>query len=442
MTAPQPAEICVVVTAYNYGRYITRCIQSVLQQVGAPKWHLVVVDDGSTDETSNILKAYGRDPRITLICLAGKGLAGSGNAGVSNSASDWVLRLDADDWLEPDALRKLYEHAKASGADFVYGDLLLVDEAGRSLGVLSQADEWLGSGLERSPVGSGALYRRAVWETVGGYDETLRYQEDFDFWLKVVEQFKASHIPQAVYVYRQHFSSMSGNRKPRAASRALVKRRALLRRALPHTGKLLAVISAIPTLCARIDPKMCMMFIDGERLIERAIRAVTEIGYEHEIVVECAAAEIETWARSKGLRTAEGAASYSISGDSIQPLLDLPRNDEMDVVLHVSPYFPLVETYRYREVIDTLFLGNCSRVDTAIADAARMLVPGEGGWKELPGAASVACLPGGMRTEGGLTALRTGKGGNKRGCVEIAWPENHMVRDSLTLKAAERLRLD
>lgn len=396
---------------------------------------MVVVDDGSTDETHEILARYEGRREITILRIDGRGLAAAGNAGIAACPSEWILRLDADDWLEPDALRILYRHATHSGADFVYGDLHLVDEFARDLGVLSQAEEWTGSSMERTPVGSGALYRRVLWEKIGGYDESLRYQEDFDFWLKGSEQFRTSHIAQPVYVYRQHFSSMSSNRTLRSASRELVKRRALERRGLGGED-VLAVISVVPPLSARIDPGACMLSLGGETLIDRLHQRLLQAGSNLRIAVVCGSSEIARWADTRGLRVVDGHASFVLHADPYTHLA-AELTGEADVLLFVSPYYPLLESYRFNEALETLLLGGYARVDTAIPDSSPVLVPANGAWQALPSVAAAACLPGAMRMAGGLSAFRPAASGSRRGCVEIMWPEDHVVRNRDMLHAAE-----
>ena len=177
----QRPEIGIVVTAHNYGRFLEQCIQSVIGQQNAPTWCMVIVDDASSDGTPEILRHYTTDSRIKSLRLTGEGLARASNRGIAEMDTPWVLRLDADDWLMPEALRRLHGHAISFDSDIAYGDLHLVNQQGSDIGVLSQSDDIIGSALERSPVGSGMIYRRDVWQSVGGYDESLYYQEDFDF---------------------------------------------------------------------------------------------------------------------------------------------------------------------------------------------------------------------------------------------------------------------
>lgn len=435
------AEICIVIPVRNYGQYIEQCINSVIRQSDAPTWHLVIVNDGSTDGTSDVLARYRDDSRITVINLAGKGLAAAGNAGISACHAPWILRLDADDWLEPGSLRALYAHAQASHSDFVYGDLRLVDQRGRNVGILSQDPIWTGSTLERSPVGSGALYRREVWEILGGYDESLRYQEDFDFWLKVAERFQPSYLALSVYVYRQHYGSMSTNRSSRAEARAIVKQRALSRRHIQHDTNVAIIVSCIPPISTRIDPRVCVQRFQGSTLLDVLYERLEGVSFPKTIAITCAEPEVERWAAARHIPIVSGVSSFLPGNDFIDSI-DIQLQVDKHLTLFVSPYYPLLAEYRFREMVDTLLLGDYRYIHSVVADSSPILVPNGGSWTPLQGVSQATFLPGAMRAAGGLVAVRTGTTTGPHGCIEIMWPEDFMVRDVSSLWSAARILQD
>lgn len=100
----QMARLSVVVNSYNYGQYVGRCIQSILDQSIAP-WELIVVDDGSTDDSLSVFESF-RD-RIKLIRKENGGQASAFNTGFNTATGEWVWFVDADDWIKPDAVEKL-----------------------------------------------------------------------------------------------------------------------------------------------------------------------------------------------------------------------------------------------------------------------------------------------------------------------------------------------
>ncbi|MDP6713514.1 MAG: glycosyltransferase family A protein, partial [SAR202 cluster bacterium] len=92
--------VCVVIPAYNVGSIIPRAIESVLGQTFSD-FEIVVVDDGSSDETASVVKQYRGDPRVQYVYQTNKGLPGARNTGIRHAESGLVAFLDADDWWLP-----------------------------------------------------------------------------------------------------------------------------------------------------------------------------------------------------------------------------------------------------------------------------------------------------------------------------------------------------
>ncbi len=119
-------KISVIIPCYNVAAYIDRCLQSVTEQtMGAEALQIICVDDCSSDDTLTKLKEWeARFPeQILLIESETNGRQGAArNIGLSYAEAYWIAFLDSDDWLEPDALEKLYEKAEGSDLDMVIGD--------------------------------------------------------------------------------------------------------------------------------------------------------------------------------------------------------------------------------------------------------------------------------------------------------------------------------
>src|SRR5689334_19281127 len=98
----------VVIPAYNYGRYLGRAIDSALAQT-RPVDEIIVVDDGSTDNTREVAESFGE--RIIYVYQKNKGLSAARNTGIRKATGDWVAFLDADDWWHPDKIKRQLEAA-------------------------------------------------------------------------------------------------------------------------------------------------------------------------------------------------------------------------------------------------------------------------------------------------------------------------------------------
>lgn len=128
-------RLSLIINNYNYGRFLSRCIDSILGQLG-PADELIVVDDGSTDNSREIIGGYRNS--ILAIPKANGGQASAMNAGFAASKGDWIWFVDADDWLSPNALRAIRPQL-APEYTRVQGWLETIDPEGRSLSVMPKA---------------------------------------------------------------------------------------------------------------------------------------------------------------------------------------------------------------------------------------------------------------------------------------------------------------
>lgn len=181
--------ISVVIPAYNAAQWLPSAVASVRAQT-LPADEIVIVDDGSSDGTRELCRTFGTGVRY--VARENGGLAAARNTGVAATSGEWLLFLDADDVLLPDALASLLRTAEQSAAGVVYGFVLqrraLATEARLhglpySVGeppVPAKAHFW----WTPIPTAGAALIRRSLNEKVGGFDENFRQVEDAEYWLR------------------------------------------------------------------------------------------------------------------------------------------------------------------------------------------------------------------------------------------------------------------
>ncbi|KRQ06485.1 glycosyltransferase [Bradyrhizobium manausense] len=208
--ATSPA-VSVVIPAKNAAAYIGEAIESALMQDGVGE--IIVVDDGSTDGTDAIVRAI-REPRLRLMRNDASGVSAARNLGARNARGDWLLFLDADDRLRPDAVKTLLATARtAPQAVLVYGDYNTIDSAGRTIGrrdLLKGRLKPSGNVLERLAGGNfivngGIMLIRAdAFRTSGGFDVSLRYCEDWHCWCRLAATGEFAYVPKLLLDYRLH----------------------------------------------------------------------------------------------------------------------------------------------------------------------------------------------------------------------------------------------
>ncbi len=213
--APSPAiagSVSVVIPAKNAALYIREAIDSALSQ-GETVAEVVVVDDGSTDDTTAIVRSIHND-RVRLLPNDSVGVSAARNLGARTARGHWLLFLDADDRLRPGAVPTLTAAAKATPrAVLIYGDYDLIDGAGRPIGrrgLLQGRRKPSGDVLARLARGNfivngGIMLVRAdAFQAGGGFDETLRYCEDWHCWCRLAAIGEFAFVPALLLDYRLH----------------------------------------------------------------------------------------------------------------------------------------------------------------------------------------------------------------------------------------------
>lgn len=214
--------VSVIIPTYNRADMVSDAIESVIAQSCAD-WELIVVDDGSTDNTPQVVGAF-NDTRIKYLYQPNKGLPGARNTGIRASSGACVAFLDSDDLFLPGKLQQQAAFLAAHpDVGLVAGGHIEVD---RTLRPLRKVEPWHGQpelGVEQWLLGCpfitcSVLVRRSWLDMVGLFDEDMRYVEDWDLWLRLA----AAGCPMAwlrepVCLYRFHGSNTVRNVRPMQA---------------------------------------------------------------------------------------------------------------------------------------------------------------------------------------------------------------------------------
>ena len=202
-------------SCYNSERWLAESIKSVLSQTWSD-FEFILVDDGSTDATAEIISRYVEaDRRIVPISKPNTGLADSLNTGIARARGSWIARLDADDLCEPNRLatqwRCAAKHAKLA---FIGSGLMLIDEHGRRLAVhkYPTSHRSLLAYLQTArkfPAHSSAFIQTEAFRRVGGYRTQIRRAEDWDLWLRISEVGELMSLTEPLVRIRKHDAQIS-----------------------------------------------------------------------------------------------------------------------------------------------------------------------------------------------------------------------------------------
>jgi glycosyltransferase involved in cell wall biosynthesis len=210
--------VSVIIPNYNYAHYVREAVDSVLAQT-YESIEVIVVDDGSKDNSRQVLAGYG--DRITAIFQQNQGVSAARNNGVAHSRGEFVAFLDADDAWQPAKVEKQVSRFRSDQLlGLVHVAVEEVDADGRTLlerteGLEGEvADDLLK--LERNDIlggGSGLMVTRNAFERVGGFDLRMSTSADWDFFYQVASRYPVAFIPELLLKYRVHNSNMHSNVK-------------------------------------------------------------------------------------------------------------------------------------------------------------------------------------------------------------------------------------
>jgi glycosyltransferase involved in cell wall biosynthesis len=202
-------EVSVVIPTFNYGRYLRRAIASVLAQTRLPD-EVIVVDDGSTDETADVVRGF---EGVRYIYQANQGVSCARNRGISEARGEWIAFLDGDDWWLPEKLMLQLEAAAACpDAALVYtGSCTVTPQGGRSVNHPIPPSRIWQRLRYRNCIsgGSSAMVKREVLMRERGFDERLTACEDWDLWVRLARKYQFAVVPQVVTMIFDSGNSMS-----------------------------------------------------------------------------------------------------------------------------------------------------------------------------------------------------------------------------------------
>jgi glycosyltransferase involved in cell wall biosynthesis len=203
-------------SVYNGERFLRQAVDSIFNQT-FPDFEFIVVNDGSTDGTAEILSGYAEaDPRLCVVTQENKGLIKSLNRAIGVAQGEYVARMDADDISMPERLalqvRWLDAHPQVAVLGTRYDE---IDESGR---VIRRGNRYAGSALVERALLQGnsavlshgsVILRRTCFEHVGGYREQFKHAEDYDLWMRMAEHYELDNVADTLYQHRLRLDSVS-----------------------------------------------------------------------------------------------------------------------------------------------------------------------------------------------------------------------------------------
>lgn len=197
-------KISVIIPVYNQEKYIGRCLRSLLDQsVNIKDYEIVIINDGSTDNTSYALNLFSGNNIKIINNEKNKGLPFCLNQGIKYSQSEFIIRVDSDDYVNKNYLLIMRLFLELNHKiDAVACNYFLVDE---NENILKTVD------FLKEPIGCGIMFRKDQLHHIGLYDEKMKLHEEKDLMIRFLKKYKLEIINIPLYRYRRHQNNITNN---------------------------------------------------------------------------------------------------------------------------------------------------------------------------------------------------------------------------------------
>jgi len=191
------SDVSIIITNYNYGRYLARCLRSCLDQANIEP-EIILVDDNSTDNSSEVVKPFLKDI-IYIRNETNLGVAEASNVGLRAARGQFAVRVDADDFINKNLAFFMRTYLMSNHDAFcVSCDYYHVDNF---------EHEIERKYAETDPISCGIMYRRDLLLELGGYNPAMRHREEEELRKRLGEKYKIHHLKFPFYRYRMHKSN-------------------------------------------------------------------------------------------------------------------------------------------------------------------------------------------------------------------------------------------
>ena len=228
--------VTVITPVYNREKFIGKAIESVLSGE-FEDFEYIIIDNGSTDNTVDIVKSYESDPRIKLIKNPVNRIAISLNIGLQNAKGKYISQLDSDDLYTPATLKSMSDFMEETNCGLAISYYSLIDEDGNDLpefGIIEHLEYSRNNIMRVDGAGAVRMWRKSAMLEFGGFDaeKLVDYGEDYDLVLKMGEKYSIGRVHEVLYKYRRHPDNSDILRDPifKLRNKNLARERAIARR--------------------------------------------------------------------------------------------------------------------------------------------------------------------------------------------------------------------
>ncbi len=359
-------RVTVYIPSYNYANYLQQAINSVLVQT-LKDYEIILIDDASTDDTNKLLSKYEHVNNIRVIRFQqNQGLIKCCNKALAESKGDYIIRLDADDFIDENALLFMTKYLDVHpDVCAVTSDYFLVAENGNVLSYGSEINFSQQRITEAAPRGAGLFVRTSCLKAIGGYDESAKNQDGYSLWSKFK---KFNHVLKKInaplYHYRRHERNVTNNMEIIASSRRKIKESLLKDSQTKPT-----VLGIIPVRKqASFSANLPFERLGEKTLLDYTLEEAKKSRLLDKICLVTEDYEVAEYAAKKGVDTIIRPSELASFGVSIEPTIsycldklgEKEFHPEICVLMHITA--PFKTHYNIDESIRTLIIENADTV--------------------------------------------------------------------------------
>lgn len=353
-------KITVYMPNYNYGDYIDEAIQSIQKQV-FKDWELIIIDDGSTDNSSQILEKYIDDEKITIIKQKNQGLNITNNVAIRLSRGRYIVRVDADDYIDESfltVLSSVLDDKPEIG--LVFPDYYHVDSQGNIIETIRREkitnEEEL---LDLPAHGACTMYRKEILQNLGSYNEEFNCQDGYDIWIRFIEKYRPYNINVPLFYYRQHTSNLTKSSERILDTRGAIKKKFVESRSNLHIEVLGLVLVHESSIYKQNGP---YVKINNKNLIDYVLEAAKNSEYLTDISVSSNDLDVKQhlkkhfpeviFTERKEKFSSFDANTVDITSDALEKV-EAITNKKYDAICILSISTPLLKSKHIDHAINT-----------------------------------------------------------------------------------------
>jgi len=364
--------VTVYITNYNYGKFIKESIESVLNQKFRD-FELIIIDDGSIDNSKEIIEQYRNHPKVTIVYQENKGLNVTNNIAIKLALGKYIMRLDADDYLNENALTILSQKLESDeNLALVFPDYYLVDKNGEIIAEEKRHDFTKVTMFDQPAHGACTMIRKDVLVEIGGYSEEFNRQDGYELWIKVIKNKKVANVSLPLFYYRQHEESLTKNKE-----KLYNTRHEIIKKHVKNFDIKSKEHIAIVPIRDKDKHPMCLKKFADTTILDITINNLLKTENISKIIVTTPNEVIITYLNDKygsrttlDLRPSELAMLNTKLESTLEYLIKKYNLEKSDTISIINYEYPLRKSFYIDKAINTLYLFDAKSTISVVQESA------------------------------------------------------------------------